>query len=166
MRQGITAIIGGALVGTGAILPWLSLFAGLQSYSGMIGLYGRLLFGGGVLAVAGGVAILVRSYSWLRAGSRAPGASEVVHSGIPRIRPDRARKSPLEAVREHDIRLRNREQRLTPRDLRRPTEEADDPANTAVRGQLVEVHYHPVRYHSDADARQLARGSGDSLAIW
>jgi len=66
VKRGITAIMGGALVGTGATLPWLSLFAGLQSYSGLIGLYGRLLFGGGVLAVAGGVAILVRSDWWLR----------------------------------------------------------------------------------------------------
>lgn len=81
MRQGITAMIGGALVGTGAILPWLSLFAGLQSYSGMIGLYGRLLFGGGVLAVAGGVAILVRSYSWLRSSVGALGLVLALFTG-------------------------------------------------------------------------------------
>src|SRR5262245_21313699 len=34
----------------------------------MIGLYGRLLFAGGALALAGGVAILVRSNPWLRPG--------------------------------------------------------------------------------------------------
>jgi len=81
IRPGITAIMGGALVGTGAILPWLSLFAGLQSYSGMIGLYGRLLFGGGVLAVAGGVAIIVRSDFWLRSSVGALGLVLALFTG-------------------------------------------------------------------------------------
>jgi len=81
VRSGITAIVGGVLVGIGAILPWLSLFAGLQSYSGMIGLYGRLLFGGGVLAVAGGVAMLVRSDRWLRSGVGALGLVLALFTG-------------------------------------------------------------------------------------
>jgi len=55
------------------MLPWLSLFAGLHSYSGMIGLYGRLLFAGGTLALVGGVAVLVRSDRWLRPGVGALG---------------------------------------------------------------------------------------------
>ncbi len=69
----MTAVAGGALVCVGAWLPWLSLFAGLHSYSGMFGLYGRLLFAGGVLAVAGGAAMLVRSDRWLRPGVGALG---------------------------------------------------------------------------------------------
>ena len=68
MKSGLIAVVGGALVVVGAILPWLSLFAGLQSYSGMVGLYGRLLFAGGALAVVAGVAILIGSIRWLRPG--------------------------------------------------------------------------------------------------
>jgi hypothetical protein len=60
------AVTGGVLVGVGAALPWLSLFAGLQSYSGLVGLYGRLLIVGAALAVAGGVAMGLRSEWWIR----------------------------------------------------------------------------------------------------
>lgn len=56
---------GGALVCIGTALPWLSLFAGLQSYSGLVGVYGRVLFAGGMLAVFGGAALLVRGDRWL-----------------------------------------------------------------------------------------------------
>ena len=73
MKSGITAVTGGSLVVAGAMLPWLSFFAGLQSYSGMVGLYGCLLFAGGVLAVAAGVAILIGSIRWLRPGVGALG---------------------------------------------------------------------------------------------
>jgi hypothetical protein len=60
-RQGAVALLavaGGALVAAGALLPWFTLFAGLQGYAGVTGLYGRLLLGGGVLAAAGGVGLL------------------------------------------------------------------------------------------------------------
>lgn len=60
-----SALSGGALVCTGTVLPWLSLFAGLQTYSGLVGLYGRVLFAGGALAVLGGAAMLVRRDRWL-----------------------------------------------------------------------------------------------------
>lgn len=53
-------VIGGALTCTGAALPWLSLFAGLQTYSGLVGLYGRILFASGAVVIGGGVAMLVR----------------------------------------------------------------------------------------------------------
>ncbi|MFL5577060.1 MAG: hypothetical protein ACJ79S_13940 [Gemmatimonadaceae bacterium] len=72
-RTAVAAMIGGALTGIGAVLPWLSLFAGLQSYSGMTGLYGRLLFAGGVVAIVGGLAALVRPSRWLRAAIGALG---------------------------------------------------------------------------------------------
>jgi hypothetical protein len=73
VKAGITAVAGGTLVVAGAILPWLSFFAGLQSYSGMVGLYGRLLFAGGALAVVAGVVIVIGSIRWLRPGVGALG---------------------------------------------------------------------------------------------
>lgn len=54
------ATTGGATLVVGALLPWMSLFAGLDRYPGVAGLYGRVLLVGGVLAVAGGLALLVR----------------------------------------------------------------------------------------------------------
>jgi hypothetical protein len=54
------AIAGGATVIAGTLLPWLTLFAGLHPYRGIIGWNGRVLLAGGVLAVAGGVWLLVR----------------------------------------------------------------------------------------------------------
>ncbi len=45
----------GSVSTAGTLLPWFTLFAGLQGYAGVTGLYGRLLLGGGVLAAAGGV---------------------------------------------------------------------------------------------------------------
>ncbi|HEY2959393.1 MAG TPA: hypothetical protein VGM21_14500 [Actinomycetota bacterium] len=39
----------------GAVLPWLSVYAGLKTYSGLAGLNGRLLLGGGALGLLGGV---------------------------------------------------------------------------------------------------------------
>ncbi len=43
----VAAVVGGALIATGAFLPWLSLFAGLHPLRGVIGLNGRLLAAGG-----------------------------------------------------------------------------------------------------------------------
>ncbi|MEP6872572.1 MAG: hypothetical protein ABI939_12090, partial [Anaerolineaceae bacterium] len=48
----LATIIGGALVVAGALLPWLRVFAGLESFSGAHGLYGQALLGGGLAAVA------------------------------------------------------------------------------------------------------------------
>jgi hypothetical protein len=58
--RGLTAIAGGALVAVGSILPWMSLFAGLQRYPGVDGLYGRLALTAGAIAFVGGIAILIR----------------------------------------------------------------------------------------------------------
>ena len=63
---GLVAVVGGTVVVTGAMLPWMSLFAGLQPYAGVAGLYGRLVFAGGALAVLGGLAILARPGRRLR----------------------------------------------------------------------------------------------------
>jgi len=60
-------LIGGALVMLGASLPWLTLFAGLQQYSGMIGSHGQILFAGGALAVVtGAITMSRRARGWIR----------------------------------------------------------------------------------------------------
>src|SRR6185312_14228800 len=65
-RRAAATVLGGALVATGALLPWLTLFAGLQHYSGLIGLYGWLVLAGGAASVAIGLAMLVRRARWLQ----------------------------------------------------------------------------------------------------
>ena len=49
------AVVGGALIATGAFLPWLSLFAGLHPLRGVIGLNGRLLAAAGAVCLVAGV---------------------------------------------------------------------------------------------------------------
>jgi hypothetical protein len=71
---GVIATIGGGALVAGALLPWMSLFAGLQRYRGVAGLYGRLLLLGGVFAIAGGIALLVRRRPRLRFAVGALGA--------------------------------------------------------------------------------------------
>ena len=58
-------LAGGALVMLGAWLPWLTLYAGLQRYGGLVGSHGRVLFAGGALAVAAGLAMRRRGARWL-----------------------------------------------------------------------------------------------------
>lgn len=74
-RWGVPAVAGGVIVAVGAVLPWMSLFAGLHPYSGIAGLYGRLVLAGGALSAIGGVAILVRPDRWLRSAIGALGAA-------------------------------------------------------------------------------------------
>jgi len=62
----VIATSGGSALVVGALLPWMSLFAGLQRYPGVSGLYGRLLLAGGVSAIGGGIAMLVRRRRGLR----------------------------------------------------------------------------------------------------
>ena len=47
-------VAGGVLVVTGALLPWLTMFAGLQTIRGTVGWNGRALLVGGVLVALGG----------------------------------------------------------------------------------------------------------------
>jgi hypothetical protein len=65
-RSAAVAVVGGALIVAGTVLPWISLFAGLQRYPGISGQYGRLLFAGGVVLVAGGAIIFARPHTRLR----------------------------------------------------------------------------------------------------
>lgn len=73
-----SALLGGALVSAGAALPWMSFFAGLQSFSGLVGLYGRILFASGALAVLFGVTMLLRREGWLRRTTAVLGAMQVL----------------------------------------------------------------------------------------
>lgn len=53
---GAIAMLGGAGVIAGAALPWLTIFGGLQSFSGLLGPNGQVLAAGGVAAVLLGIA--------------------------------------------------------------------------------------------------------------
>jgi hypothetical protein len=65
----LAALGGGALVMLGAWLPWLTLFAGLQRYGGLIGLHGRILFAGGALAFVAGIGALRTRRGWIGWGT-------------------------------------------------------------------------------------------------
>ena len=52
---GVLGMIGGALIVAGSLMPWLSLYAGLDPISGVEGLNGRVLIGAGALIVAAGL---------------------------------------------------------------------------------------------------------------
>lgn len=71
-------LVGGTLVSVGAVLPWMSFFAGLQSFSGLIGLYGRILFASGVLAVLSGTASLRQPALWLRRATALLGGMQLL----------------------------------------------------------------------------------------
>ena len=71
-------LVGGALVCAGTMLPWLSFFAGLQSLSGLVGLYGRILFASGALAVLSGTAMLQRRRNWLLLATAALGVVQML----------------------------------------------------------------------------------------
>ena len=73
-----TVLIGGALVCLGTALPWMSFFAGLQALSGLVGLYGRILFASGAVAVLSGMAMLRRRSPRLLAGTGVLGISQTL----------------------------------------------------------------------------------------
>jgi hypothetical protein len=60
---------GGSLAIAGAVLPWLTLDAGLARYGGTTGLYGWLVVAAGALAIAGGALSLRTPARWLAAAS-------------------------------------------------------------------------------------------------
>lgn len=59
------SIAGGSLVIAGAILPWLTLDAGLQRYGGTTGIYGWIVLAAGALAVAAGIRELFAPAQWV-----------------------------------------------------------------------------------------------------
>jgi hypothetical protein len=76
-RPEAAALVGGGLVMLGAWLPWLTLFAGLQRYGGLIGMHGHLLFAGGALAVIASLGGLRWRQGWIRWGTAALGLALV-----------------------------------------------------------------------------------------
>lgn len=58
-------VAGGLLAIVGAVLPWLTLNAGLQRYSGTIGPYGWLIVAAGATAIGIGVLNVLRRPLWL-----------------------------------------------------------------------------------------------------
>jgi hypothetical protein len=58
----LAAVLGGGLVMAGALLPWLTLFAGLHPYPGIMGLWGKLLFAAGAATAAAGAACVLTSH--------------------------------------------------------------------------------------------------------
>jgi hypothetical protein len=52
---GLLGLLGGLVISIGAWLPWMSLYAGLVSLRGLIGLNGRLLLAAGVAGIAIGI---------------------------------------------------------------------------------------------------------------
>lgn len=56
-RPEAAALVGGALLMLGACLPWLTLFTGMERYSGLIGAHGQVLFAGGALAMVASIGI-------------------------------------------------------------------------------------------------------------
>lgn len=56
---GALQLTGGTLMVTGALLPWLTLLAGLQAYRGILGWNGRGVLAAGAIVALGGAASLV-----------------------------------------------------------------------------------------------------------
>lgn len=57
---GLPLILGGSAVMIGAVLPWMTLLAGLHSLRGIIGLNGKIFFGLGALCFVAGVVLIIR----------------------------------------------------------------------------------------------------------
>jgi hypothetical protein len=68
-RPEAAALLGGALVMLGAWLPWLTMFAGLQRYGGLIGVHGHILLAGGALAIVASTGTLHAHRRWIRSGT-------------------------------------------------------------------------------------------------
>jgi hypothetical protein len=62
----VIVILGGMTIIAGTLMPWMTFFAGLHIYRGIIGLYGRLIAVGGVVVVALGVLLVARHNALLR----------------------------------------------------------------------------------------------------
>jgi hypothetical protein len=62
----VLAVGGGGCSIAGATLPWLTVYAGLDSYNGIAGTNGRLLVAGGAAAALAGLAYGIRPTAWAR----------------------------------------------------------------------------------------------------
>ncbi|HUQ84771.1 MAG TPA: hypothetical protein VM077_00460 [Candidatus Limnocylindrales bacterium] len=52
---GLITFFAGVLIVIGAVLPWFSLYAGLQPFPGVVGLNGRIMLGAGIFASVMGI---------------------------------------------------------------------------------------------------------------
>ncbi len=57
---GLPLLLGGTGIMAGAVLPWMTLLAGLHPLRGIIGLNGKLLFGVGAICFLAGVTLIAR----------------------------------------------------------------------------------------------------------
>lgn len=64
----------------GAAMPWLTLYAGLQTYRGLIGAYGWFIFGLGALALLCGALAIRKKPSWLWGSSAILGIALLIFS--------------------------------------------------------------------------------------
>jgi hypothetical protein len=69
----VLGIVGGALMVAGSLMPWLSLYAGLDTITGVDGMNGRVLIGAGALSVTAGVLYALRPSKQLQYGLAAFG---------------------------------------------------------------------------------------------
>jgi hypothetical protein len=63
---GLAGVAGGAIIITGCLLPWASVYAGLINYAGTSGSNGRILAVAGGVIVLAGLCHLIRGQSWSR----------------------------------------------------------------------------------------------------
>lgn len=75
-------IAGGMTIVAGTVMPWMTLFAGLHTYRGVIGLYGRLIALGGVVIVALGIALGAKENKVLRFAATTLGIAIFLFSAI------------------------------------------------------------------------------------
>lgn len=80
-RGASIALGGGGIVVAGAMLPWMTLFAGIDRYPGVAGLYGRLALAGGALAIVAGCVLATRPARALRAAIGSLGIALVGFAG-------------------------------------------------------------------------------------
>ncbi len=66
----------------GTLMPWMTLLAGLQSFRGIIGLYGRLIAAGGAVAVVLGFVLSVKQNPILGWAAAALGTAIFFFSGM------------------------------------------------------------------------------------
>jgi hypothetical protein len=62
---GAAFLTSGALAIAGALLPWLTLYAGFYQYSGMVGMYGRIILAAGIIVFGLGLTSVRVRLTWL-----------------------------------------------------------------------------------------------------
>ena len=71
---GAMQLAGGSLMVAGALLPWLTLLAGLQAYRGILGWNGRgVLVAGAIVALGGAASLVGRAGLLVRRGGQPAG---------------------------------------------------------------------------------------------